>query len=93
MDGCALCCNGVDFTVYFAGNDSQYSGAWIVVYSGGGIVVHDWCVVLFVAQNEVFTCGLASVCNWGQCVFLLCRIVRVYIGFIIKPAYAGFFIC
>ena len=93
MDGCALCCDGVDVVVHITGNDSQYPSARPVVYFGGWISLHDWGDILSVASYEVFARSLAPVCNWGQCVFLLCRIVRVYIGFIIKPAYAGFFIC
>ena len=86
MDGGPVCCNGVDIAVYIAGNDSQYPNARIVVYLGGGIGVHNWGDILFMAPNEVFACRLAPVCNRGQCVLLLCRIVRVYFGFVVKPA-------
>ena len=82
MDGWIICCDGMDIVVHIACNDSQYSGTWYVVYFGGWIVIHDWCDILSVAANEVFTCGLAPVCNRGQCMFLLCGAVRVYIGFV-----------
>ena len=90
MDGRTVCRNGVDVAVYFAGNDSQYPSAWIMVYSGWRIVVYDWRVVLFVAQNEVLACGVAFVRNRGQCVFLFRRPVRVYLGFVRKPPVGGF---
>ena len=92
MDGWIICRNGVDTVVYIAGNDSQYSGAWPVVYSGGGIVVYDWCDILFMAPDEVFACRLAPVCNRGQCVLLFCSAVRVYPGFIKKTGVRRFFI-
>ena len=82
MDGGPVCCNGVDVAVYIAGNDSQYSGAWSVVYFGGGIGVHNWRDILFMAPDEVFACRLAPVCNRWQCVFLFRRPVRVYSGFV-----------
>ena len=93
MDGRIVCCDGVDIAVYIAGNDSQYSRARPVVYFGGGIGIYDWCDILSVAADEVFARRLASVCNRGQCVLLFRRPVRVYIGFVRKPAFAGFFIC
>ena len=88
MDGRVVCSNGVDTAVYIAGNDSQYSGTRFVVYIGGRSVIHDWCDILFVAADEVFACGLAPVCNWGQCVFLFRRAVWVYIGFVKGGFYA-----
>lgn len=87
MDGGAVCCDGVDIAVYFAGNDSQYSNARVVVYPGRGIGVHNWCDILFVAPDEVFARRLAPVCNRGQCVFLFRRPVRVYIGFVKGVSY------
>lgn len=88
MDGRIVCCDGVDIAVYIAGNDSQYPNAWVVVYFGRGIGVHNWCDILFVAPDEVFARRLAPVCNRGQCVLLLCSAVRVYIGFV-KGVYYG----
>lgn len=88
MDGRIVCCDGVDIAVYIAGNDSQYSAARIVVYPGGGIGIHNWCDILFMAPDEVFACCLALVCNRGQCVFLFRSPVRVYIGFV-KGVYYG----
>ena len=82
MDGGIICRNGVDIVVYFAGNDSQYSDSWFVVYSGRWIVLHDWCYILSVAADEIFACGVALVRNRGQCVFLFRRPVWVYIGFV-----------
>ena len=79
MDGGVVCRDGVDFAVHIAGNDSQYPGARFVVYSGWGIVVHDWCDILSVAAYEILACGVAPVRNRGQCVLLLCSAVRVYI--------------
>ena len=55
-----------------------------MVYFGGRIVVHDWCDILSVAAYEIFTCGMAPVCNRGQCVFLLCCSVRMHFGFVKK---------
>ena len=75
MDGRVVCSNGVDTAVYIAGNDSQYSGTRFVVYPGRWFVIYDWGDILSVAQNEVFARGVASVCNWGQCMFLFCGIV------------------
>ena len=84
MDGWIVCCDGVDIIVYFAGNDSQYPGTRFVVYFGGGIGVHNRGDILSVATDEVFTCGLAPVCNWGNGVFLFCRSVRLHFGFVKK---------
>ena len=47
-----------------------YSGGWTVLFAGGHI--------LPVAKNEVFACGVAFVCNRGQCVFLFRRVVWMY---------------
>ena len=82
MDGCVVCCNGVDVVVYITGNDSQYSDSWVVVYSGGWFGVHDWCDILSVATDEVFTWCLAPVCNWWDGVFLFRSSVRMYFGFV-----------
>ena len=90
MDGGSVCCNGVDVAVYIAGDDSQYSRAWSVVYFGGGIGIHNWCDILSVAPDEVFARRLAPVCNRGQCVLLFRSPVRVHFGFVSKPAFAGF---
>ena len=84
MDGWAVCRNGVDVAVHFAGNDSQYPGTRFVVYFGGGIGVHNRGDILSVATDEVFTCGLALVRNWGNGVFLFCRSVWVHFGFVKK---------
>ena len=83
MDGWIVCRDGVDVAVYFAGNDSQYPGTRFVVYFGGGIVIYDWCDILSVATDEVFTCGLALVRDWWDGVFLFRRTVWVYFGFVI----------
>ena len=80
----------MDVAVYFASNASQYPSQWFVVYFSGWIVLHDWCAVLFVAQNEVLARGVAFVRNRGQCVFLFRRLVRVHFGFIVKPPFGGF---
>ena len=53
-----------------------------MVYIGGRSVIHDWCDILFVAAYEVFACGLAPVCDWGNGLFLFCSAVRVYFGFV-----------
>ena len=53
-----------------------------MVYLGRWFVIYDWCNILSVAAYEVFTCGVALVCNRGQCVFLLCGVVWVYFGFV-----------
>lgn len=82
MDGGPVCCDGVDIAVYIAGNDSQYSGARVVVYFGRGVSVYDWCDILSVAPDEVFARRLAPVCNRGQCVLLFRSAVRMYPGFI-----------
>ena len=82
MDGRFICCDGVDIIVHTACNDSQYSRTRIVVYFGRGIGIYNWCDILSVAADEVFTCGLAPVCDWGQCVFLLCSAVWLYFGFV-----------
>ena len=88
MDGGPVCCDGVDVVVYFAGNDSQYPNAWVVVYPGRWFGIYDWCDILSVALDEVFACRLAPVCNRGQCVLLFRRPVRVYHGFV-KGVYYG----
>ena len=90
MDGRIVCCDGVDIVVHFAGDDSQYPNARIVVYPGRWFGVHNWCDILFMAPDEVFACRLASVCNRGQCVLLFRSAVWVHFGFVRKPANAGF---
>ena len=84
MDGWTVCCNGVDIIVHFTGNDSQYSRTRIVVYFGGGIGLYNWCDILSVATDEVFARGVAPVCDWWDGLFLFCRVVWVYLGFINK---------
>ena len=88
MDGWIVCCDGVDIVVHFAGDDSQYSRTWPVVYFGRGIGVYNWCDILFVAADEVFTCGVALVRNWWDGLFLFCSAVWVYIGFVKGGFYA-----
>ena len=64
-----------------------------MVYLGGGIVLYDWCDFLSVAADEIFARCVAPVCNWGNGLFLFCRSVRVYFGFVkLKSANAGFFV-
>ena len=59
-----------------------------MVYPGGGIGVHNWRDILFMAPDEVFACSLALVCDWGQCVLLFRSPVWMYPGFV-KEVYYG----
>ena len=62
-----------------------------MVYFGGRFGVYDWGYFLSVAPDEVFTCGVAPVCNWGDGVFLLCGVVWLHFRYIaINPPYGGF---
>ena len=87
MDGWIICRNGVDTVVYIAGNDSQYPDSGSVVYSGRWIGIYHWGYILSVAADEVFACGLAPVCDWGNGLFLFRSAVRMYFGFVSQNTY------
>lgn len=53
-----------------------------MVYIGGRSGIHNWCDILSVATDEVFACGLAPVCDWGNGLFLFRSVVWVYFGFV-----------
>lgn len=63
-----------------------------MVYPGWRVVVFAGCDILPVAENAFFACGMAFVCDWWDGVFLFCRTVRLYFGFlIIKKRQTPFF--